>query len=103
MATTITTEIVDDARFCVTKAFDASTSFKTVRHTVTTRRRQRAMSDVIGHHHRRRRRLHDAAAALLAVLALESRLGSILLEEAQLLSVDSAAPLPAATRSQSCD
>ena len=102
MATTITTEI-DDARFCVTKAFDASTSFKTVRHTVTTRRRQRAMSDVIGHHHRRRRRrLHDAAAALLAVLALESRLGSILLEEAQLLSVDGAAPLPAATRSQSC-
>ena len=100
MATTITTEI-DDARFCVTKAFDASTSFKTVRHTVTTRRRQRAMSDVIGHH--RRRRLHDAAAALLAVLALESRLGSILLEEAQLLSVDGAAPLPAATRSQSCD
>ena len=101
MATTITTEI-DDARFCVTKAFDASTSFKTVRHTVTTRRRQRAMSDVIGHHHRRRRRLHDAAAALLAVLALESRLRSILLEEAQLLSVDGAAPLPAATRSQSC-
>ena len=100
MATTITTEI-DDARFCVTKAFDASTSFKTVRHTVTTRRCQRAMSDVIGHHHRRRR-LHDAAAALLAVLALESRLGSILLEEAQLLSVDGAAPLPAATRSQSC-
>ena len=99
MATTITTEI-DDARFCVTKAFDASTSFKTVRHTVTTRRRQRAMSDVIGNHHYRR--LHDAAAALLAVLALESRLGSILLEEAQLLSVDGAAPLPAATRSQSC-
>ena len=52
---------------------------------------------------RRRRRhtvaatLHDAAADLLAVLVLESRLGSVLLEKAELLGVDGASSLPASS------